>query len=118
MTFEGTIYKVLPIRSGLRSDGTTWSTQDFIFSFYNTPDPFVNRVLLSVGEKMFADYGLKEGDKVRIGLRHSVNEYQGKNFNRINVNSIERIVEDAPAETSEKAPEATESEQTQDGLPF
>ncbi len=80
------IYRVkalLDIRSGERQDGTKWQSRDVVLeTFGKRNDESVVAGLFGADVDKFQ---FKPGDTVRVQLRHSAREYQGKWYNDIAV---------------------------------
>lgn len=86
MIFTGRIWKVQPVQTGTRKDGTEWRKQDFVFEYYeHDTDRYTDKVLLSVMGDRIEEYALKVGDKVTIGFSHGVREWQDRMFNEVRI---------------------------------
>ena len=92
MEFTGRIAKVFPVQSGTSKNGNEYRKQEFIFEYFERPtDRWSDKVLLSVMNDKIETYNLQEGeDGVTIGFGHNVDEYQGRNYNRVNMYKFER----------------------------
>lgn len=92
MEVQGRIYKVLPTRSGTKADGSTWESQEFIFEFFETPDQrWSDKVVLSVMNERIKEYDLHEGDEVKIGFSHGVNEWKGRYYPEFRIYKFEKM---------------------------
>ena len=87
----------MPIRKGVRNDGTEWQSQEFVFEYYeHETDWWSNKVLLSVMNDRIQEVDMHVGDEFRIGFSHRIREYQGRVFNDIVLNKIEKVVAQQP----------------------
>ena len=92
MEFKGRIHRLLPIRKGVRNDGTEWQSQEFVFEYYeHETDWYSNKVMLSVMNDRIAEYDLHEGEEVIIGFGHNVRNWNGKVFNELRIYKFEKI---------------------------
>lgn len=82
----------MPIRKGVRNDGTEWQSQEFVFEYYeHETDWYSNKVMLSVMNDRIAEYDLHVGDEVLIGFGHNAREWNGKVFNELRIYKFEKI---------------------------
>lgn len=92
MEFKGRIERLLPIRKGVRNDGTEWHSQEFVFEYYeHETDWYSNKVMLSVMNDRIKEYDLHEGDEVTIGFGHNIREWQGRIFNEVRIYKFEKV---------------------------
>lgn len=92
MEFKGRINRLMPIRKGVRNDGTEWQSQEFVFEYYeHETDWWSNKVLLSVMNDRIAEYDLHVGEEVLIGFGHNVRDWNGKVFNELRIYKFEKI---------------------------
>lgn len=92
MEFKGRISRILPTRTGKRADGTEWQSQEFVFEYFeNEHDRWSDKVVLSIMNDRIREYALKEGDEVKIGFGHSINEYNGRVFNELRIYKFEKL---------------------------
>ena len=92
MEFEGQIIKVLPKRSGTSErTGNQWETQGFVFEYKeHDTDPWHDRVYLETFDTNIMG-NLVEGAIAKIGFRHSADDYNGRTYNRVKMNSFELV---------------------------
>ena len=92
MEFEGQIIKVLPKRSGTSErTGNQWETQGFVFEYKeHDTDPWHDRVYLETFDTNIMG-NLVEGAIAKIGFRHSTDDYNGRTYNRVKMNSFELV---------------------------
>ena len=92
MEFKGRIERLLPIRKGVRNDGTEWHSQEFVFEYHeHDTDRFSDKVLLSLMNDRIKEYDLHEGDEVTIGFGHNIREWQGRIFNEVRIYKFEKV---------------------------
>lgn len=115
MEFEGHVMKLLPVRSGQKSDGTAWKSQEFVFEFFENPDNWWSeKVLLSLMNERIDEYQLKEGDEVRVNFGHSVREYQGRYYNEMRLRKLTKLQEEGEEAQKKEEPAAvTQGKTTQ-----
>ena len=89
MEFEGQIIKVLPKRSGTSErTGNPWETQGFVFEYKeHDTDPWHDRVYLETFDTNIMG-NLVEGAIAKIGFRHRTEDYNGRTYNRVTMNSF------------------------------
>ena len=92
MEFEGQIIKVLPKRSGTSErTGNQWETQGFVFEYKeHDTDPWHDRVYLETFDTNIMA-NLVEGAIAKIGFRHKTDDYNGRTYNRLQMNSFELV---------------------------
>ena len=129
MEFEGHVMKLLPVRSGQKSDGSEWRSQEFVFEYFENPDNWWSeKVLLSLMNERIDEYQLKEGDEVRVNFGHSVREYQGRLYNELRLRRLQKVSEASSAtveaasvavtENGSEAPAPATDGGKKDDLPF
>ena len=89
MEFTGQIIKVLPKRSGTsEKTGNQWETQGFVFEYKeHDTDPWHDRVYLETFDTDIMA-NLVEGAIARVGFRHKTDDYNGRTYNRVQMNSF------------------------------
>ena len=132
MEFKGRIERVFPVQSGTSKSGSEWRKQDFVFEYFeHETDRWSDKVLLTALNDRVDAYDLHPGDEVTIGFGHSIEEYQGRCYNRVRVYKFEKtkavLAENKPAEqpkaenvdkpTAEPA-KAPQSDEKESDLPF
>ena len=130
MEVQGRISKILSTRTGTKTDGTTWQAQEFIFEFFETPEQrWSDKVVLSIMNERIKEYNLHEGDEVKIGFSHSVNEWNGRYYPEFRIYKFEKLstataqqpsqpAPTAPASQPAKTDEEASDEEKKDDLPF
>lgn len=124
MEFQGRIYRMLPMRSGVsQRTGNEWKSQPFIFEYFETPEQrWSDKVLLETRDANIMAQ-LKEGMEVRCGFGHSVRDYEGRTYNEVRLYRIEfqSTQQEATAtqqQTEQPAPSADVTEENDDNAPF
>lgn len=106
MEFEGRVMKLLPVRSGQKSDGSEWRSQEFVFEYFENPDNWWSeKVVLSLMNERIDEYQLKEGDEVRVNFGHSVREYQGRYYNEMRLRKLTKKEHPSSDEDAQKKEE-------------
>ena len=124
MEVQGRISKILPKRTGKRSDGSEWRSQEFIVEFFETPDQrWSDKVVLNAMNERIDEYDLYEGKEVRVGFSHGVREYQGKWYPEFHIYKFEPVVNltaTSPQPTIKEptAPAPAAAQEKKDDLPF
>ena len=131
MEVQGRISKILSTRTGTKTDGTTWQAQEFIFEFFETPEQrWSDKVVLSIMNERIKEYNLHEGDEVKIGFSHGVNEWNGRYFPEFRIYKFEKLSPapaqqpsqpaqpTAPAPQPAKSDKAEADEEEKDDLTF
>jgi len=92
MEFTGQIIKVLQKRSGTsEKTGNQWETQGFVFEYKeHDTDPWHDRVYLETFDTNIMA-NLVEGAIAKIGFRHKTDDYNGRTYNRVQMNSFELV---------------------------
>jgi hypothetical protein len=73
MTITGKLIKKMPLKSGISSNGRTWSTGEIILE---TEGDYPKKAAIEVKEEMYAQ--LKEGNTYTIHVEVSSREYNEK----------------------------------------
>ncbi len=108
MEFKGRIERLLPIRKGVRNDGTEWQSQEFVFEYFeHDSDRWSDKVVLSLMGERIKEADLHEGDEVKIGFGHSVREWNGRWFNELRVYKLEKVKSSQSAPEAQAAPSTT-----------
>ena len=102
MEFTGQIIKVLPKRSGMSErTGNQWETQGFVFEYKeHDTDPWHDRVYLETFDTNIMA-NLVEGAIARVGFRHKTEDYNGRTYNRVQMNSF--VLTGKPMEANQPA---------------
>lgn len=91
MEFKGRIERVFPVQEGTSKSGSQWRKQDFVFEYFeHETDRWSDKVLLTALNDRVDAYDLHPGDEVTIGFGHSIEEYQGRVYNRMRVYKFDK----------------------------
>lgn len=103
MEFTGQIIKVLQKRSGTSErTGNPWETQGFVFEYKeHDTDPWHDRVYLETFDTNIMA-NLVEGAIAKIGFRHKTDDYNGRTYNRLQMNSFELVGKPMEAQQQEQ----------------
>lgn len=130
MEITGKIKAILPERSGTSPrTGNTWKSQEFVLDYFWWPNQvFPSQMLMNMfGEDRIEKWALEVNDEVKIRYHVEAHEYQGRWFNEIRCDNIEKIgasavvaAEPQPTQqvTEQTAAETTTTTKENDGLPF
>lgn len=81
MILEGTIIRCIPIKEGVRKDGTAWKKAMYVLE---TNDRIPHRIVFSViGEERIELFSFAVNQKVRIRVEIDSREWQGCWFTEI-----------------------------------
>lgn len=89
MEFKGIIKKVLELRQGVSQQGKEWQCAEYLIE--EQGNRFNQSVAFQVfGKEKIDNFDLKEGDDVTVYLDLSVNEYNGRYYNKVNCYNVSR----------------------------
>lgn len=89
MEFKGVIKKVLELRQGVSQQGKEWQCAEYLIE--EQGNRFNQSVAFQVfGKEKIDNFDLKEGDDVTVYLDLSVNEYNGRYYNKVNCYNVSR----------------------------
>ncbi len=115
MKVSGTIESVTNQVTGAKQDGTSWVKQEFTIALDgggNYPD----RLLVTAfGERVADVQGLRPGQHVTALIDFKVSEFNGRQYNNVNLYKFETEAQPQPAQPAQ--PERPAAQET-DGLPF
>lgn len=131
MEVKGRIAQVFDVRNGVSAKGTPWMSQDFIVEYFWWPNQTIpSRMLFNLfGEDRIRQYEPKVGDEVKVRYHVEAREYNGRYYNEVRCDGIERVgavaAQPQPAVKSEPQPTPTainttapQPQQANDDLPF
>lgn len=88
MQVTGTITKVLPLKTGITTNGGTWAAQQYVIES-DAPDKA--SVLLEVfGQKNIDDFGIAMGEALTVTFIPKVRDFNGRVFGKNCVTSVDR----------------------------
>lgn len=92
MEIKGLISAVLPIQTGNSSNGNSWVSQEFVLKYYWWPNQTSpsSMVLKLFGEERVKSADVKVGEEVKVGYHIEAREYQGRWYNDVRCDYIER----------------------------
>ena len=129
MEIQGKVKALLPEQTGTSArTGNSWKSQEFVLDYFWWPNQvFASQMVLKMfGEDRIAQWNLQVNDEVKIRYHIEAHEYQGRWFNEIRCDGIEKFGASAVAaqpatkveEPAAPAPEAPQAEAKADDLPF
>lgn len=131
MEVKGRIAQVFDVRNGMSSKGTPWMSQDFLVEYFWWPNQTIpSRMLFNLfGEDRIRQYEPKVGDEVKIRYHVEAREYNGRYYNEVRCDGIERVgaVAAQPQAAVKNEPQSTpnaintaapQAQQAKDDLPF
>ena len=125
MEAKGYVSKVFPIQTGTSArTGNQWQSQEFILEYFETPSQrWADKVLLKLFGEQVGRMQLKEGDIVEVGFGHTVEDYNGRFYNKLTVPyRVEKVQESkAPQPPTQEAIQPKQEEEKKeegDDLPF
>ena len=131
MEVKGRIAQVFDVRNGMSSKGTPWMSQDFLVEYFWWPNQTIpSRMLFNLfGEDRIRQYEPNVGDEVKVRYHVEAREYNGRYYNEVRCDGIERVgavaAQPQSAVKSEPQPTPTaintaapQAQQANDDLPF
>ena len=116
MEIQGKVKALLPEQSGTSSrTGNTWKSQEFVLDYFWWPNQvFASQMVLKMfGEDRIAQWNLQVGDEVKIRYHIEAHEYQGRWFNEIRCDGVEKIGASAVVVAAQPQPTANKVTQAQ-----
>lgn len=114
MEIQGKVKALLPEQKGTSArTGNTWKSQEFVLDYFWWPNQvFASQMVLKMfGADRIAQWNLQVNDEVKIRYHIEAHEYQGRWFNEIRCDGIEKI--GASAVAAKPQPTANEVTQAQ-----
>lgn len=108
MEIQGKVKALLPEQSGTSSrTGNTWKSQEFVLDYFWWPNQvFASQMVLKMfGEERISKWNLQVNDEVKVRYHIEAHEYNGRWFNEIRCDNIEKIGASAVASAQ---PQSTE----------
>ena len=117
MEFTGKIIFALPAKSGLKKNGESWKSQEFVIE--NTEGQYPKKMCFNVfGEDKIKSFDIKLGEELKVSFDVDAKQWQERWFNSINAWKVERVGATATNSTQSNTNTATSNEPVSDGLPF
>ena len=117
MDFTGKIIFALPAKSGLKKNGESWKSQEFVIE--NTEGQYPKKMCFNVfGEDKIKSFDIKLGEDIKVSFDVDAKQWQERWFNSINAWKVERVGATATNSTQSNTNTATSNEPVSDSLPF
>ena len=117
MDFTGKIIFALPAKSGLKKNGESWKSQEFVIE--NTEGQYPKKMCFNVfGEDKIKSFDIKLGEELKVSFDVDAKQWQERWFNSINAWKVERVGATATNSTQSNTNTATSNEPVSDSLPF
>ena len=118
MDFTGKIIFALPAKSGLKKNGESWKSQEFVIE--NTEGQYPKKMCFNVfGDDKIKSFDIKLGEELKVSFDIDAKQWQDRWFNSINAWKVERIVATATNATQTNTSTATSPKNGDDSsLPF
>ena len=90
MDFTGKIIFALPAKSGLKKNGESWKSQEFVIE--NTEGQYPKKMCFNVfGEDKIKSFDIKLGEELKVSFDIDAKQWQDRWFNSINAWKVERL---------------------------
>ena len=117
MDFTGKIIFALPAKSGLKKNGESWKSQEFVIE--NTEGQYPKKMCFNVfGEDKIKSFDIKLGEDLKVSFDVDAKQWQERWFNSINAWKVERVGATATNSTHSNTNTATSNESVSDDLLF
>ena len=117
MDFTGKIIFALPAKSGLKKNGESWKSQEFVIE--NTEGQYPKKMCFNVfGEDKIKSFDIKLGEDLKVSFDVDAKQWQERWFNSINAWKVERVGATATNSTQSNTNTATSNESVSDDLLF
>ena len=118
MDFTGKIIFALPAKSGLKKNGESWKSQEFVIE--NTEGQYPKKMCFNVfGEDKIKSFDIKLGEELKVSFDIDAKQWQDRWFNSINAWKVEKVGAPSNNETQSNTSTATSPKNGDDSsLPF
>ena len=117
MDFTGKIIFALPAKSGLKENGESWKSQEFVIE--NTEGQYPKKMCFNVfGDDKIKSFDIKLGEELKVSFDIYAKQWQDRWFNSINAWKVEMVGATATNSTQSNTNTATSNEPVSDSLPF
>ena len=118
MEFTGKIIFALPAKSGLKKNGESWKSQEFVIE--NAEGQYPKKMCFNVfGEDKIKSFDIKLGEELKVSFDIDAKQWQDRWFNSINAWKVERVGATATNATQSNTDTATSPKNGDDSsLPF
>ena len=88
MDFTGKIIFALPAKSGLKKNGESWKSQEFV----NTEGQYPKKMCFNVfGDDKIKSFDIKLGEELKVSFDIDAKQWQDRWFNSINAWKVEKV---------------------------
>ena len=125
------ISAVMPVQKGISQNGNSYMKQEFVIDyFWWSNQTTASKMYLNIfGEEKVKNADLKVGDEVKVRYHIEAREYNGRWYNDVRCDYVERLTPkpevpttvDKPGASHQQPEQAAEGAETKDGnddLPF
>ncbi len=117
MDFTGKIIFALPAKSGLKKNGESWKSQEFVIE--NTEGQYPKKMCFNVfGEDKIKSFDIKLGEELKVSFDIDAKQWQDRWFNSINAWKVERVGATATNEPQPNTTAASPKNDDDSSLPF
>lgn len=90
MDFTGKIIFALPAKSGLKKNGESWKSQEFVIE--NTEGQYPKKMCFNVfGDDKITTFDIKLGDEVKVYFDIDAKQWNDRWFNSINAWKVDKL---------------------------
>ena len=90
MDFTGKIIFALPSKSGLKKNGESWKSQEFVIE--NTEGQYPKKMCFNVfGDDKIKSFDIKLGDEVKVYFDIDAKQWNDRWFNSINAWKVDKL---------------------------
>ena len=116
MEFTGKIIFALPAKSGLKKNGESWKSQEFVIE--NTEGQYPKKMCFNVfGEDKIKSFDIKLGEELKVSLDVDAKQWQERWFNSINAWKVEKVGAPSNNETQSNTTDSPNNDDDS-SLPF
>ena len=118
MDFTGKIIFALPAKSGLKKNGESWKSQEFVIE--NTEGQYPKKMCFNVfGDDKIKSFDIKLGEELKVSFDIDAKQWQDRWFNSINAWKVEKVGAPSNNATQSNTSTATSPKNGDDSsLPF
>ena len=123
MDFTGKIIFALPAKSGLKKNGESWESQEYVIENH---DQYPKKMCFEVfGAEKIDQFAIQLGEELTVSFDIDARQWQDRWFNSIRAWKVERVAAGAPQQVGSPLPPPPPSAMpdfisgdTKDDLPF
>lgn len=117
MDFTGKIIFALPAKSGLKKNGESWKSQEFVIE--NTEGQYPKKMCFNVfGEDKIKSFDIKLGEDIKVSFDVDAKQWQDRWFNSINAWKVEKVGAPSNNATQTNTTAASPKNDDDSSLPF